>query len=211
MLVNNPESPLLRGLYEDSPYYRSYLDLPAAAGGAPPARPSSATCARALPAEDFNDWHHVTYIGADQARAGVSPSCCARWWPTRRTARDAEPCCSTRSPSSVFLPIVLLGVHLLPQRWRNPFLLAASYVFYGAWDWRFLLLLFGTTCVDFVAGAADRARADPARRRRAFLLLSLGTNLTVLGFFKYYNFFVGSAVAAADRRSGCTPRRGRCR
>ena len=48
-----------------------------------------------------------------------------------------------------FLPLVLLGVGLLPGRWRNPFLLAASYFFYGSWDWRFLLLLFATTCVDY--------------------------------------------------------------
>jgi alginate O-acetyltransferase complex protein AlgI len=92
-----------------------------------------------------------------------------------------------------FLPLVLLGVSALPQRWRNPFLLVASYVFYGAWDWRFLFLLFGTTCVDFWCAGKIFASGAPRTRRR-FLLLSLGTNLTVLGFFKYYNFFVGSAV-----------------
>jgi alginate O-acetyltransferase complex protein AlgI len=91
-----------------------------------------------------------------------------------------------------FLPIVLLGLSALPHRFRNPFLLAASYFFYGAWDWRFLLLLFGTTCVDYWAGHRI-ASADTASSKRGFLLLSLGTNLTVLGFFKYYNFFVGSA------------------
>ena len=92
-----------------------------------------------------------------------------------------------------FLPLVLLGVSTLPQRWRNPFLLAASYFFYGAWDWRFLFLLFGTTCVDYWAAQRIAASAAPSRRR-GFLLLSLGTNLAVLGFFKYYNFFAGSAA-----------------
>jgi D-alanyl-lipoteichoic acid acyltransferase DltB (MBOAT superfamily) len=92
-----------------------------------------------------------------------------------------------------FLPLVLLGIHTLPPRWRNLVLLAAGYVFYGAWDWRFLLLLFGTTCVDFWAAHWIHGARTPASRRR-FLLLSLGTNLCVLGFFKYYNFFISSAV-----------------
>ncbi len=92
-----------------------------------------------------------------------------------------------------FLPMVLLGVGLLPNRWRNPFLLAASYFFYGSWDWRFLLLLFATTCVDFWAARQIVSAATP-QARRGFLLLSLGTNLTVLGFFKYWNFFIGSAT-----------------
>ncbi|MEO8601635.1 MAG: MBOAT family protein [bacterium] len=94
----------------------------------------------------------------------------------------------------IFLPIVLLGANGLPARWRNLFLLAASYVFYGVWDWRFLLLLIGTTGVDYFAALQIAATSLP-QRRRAFLLLSLGTNLTVLGFFKYYDFFVQSGAA----------------
>ena len=65
-----------------------------------------------------------------------------------------------------FLPLVLLGVGALPQRWRNPFLLVASYVFYGSWDWRFLLLLFATTCVDYWAGQRIAAATTPARPAR---------------------------------------------
>ena len=93
----------------------------------------------------------------------------------------------------VFLPIALLGANGLPARWRNLFLLAASYVFYGSWDWRFLLLLLGTTGVDYLA-ARQIGRATTDRRKRLFLLLSLGTNLTVLGFFKYYDFFIQSGA-----------------
>jgi D-alanyl-lipoteichoic acid acyltransferase DltB (MBOAT superfamily) len=93
----------------------------------------------------------------------------------------------------VFLPLALLGANTLPGRWRNLFLLGASYVFYGAWDWRFLLLLWLTTGVDYVA-ARMMSRSETPRARRGFLLLSLGTNLTVLGFFKYYDFFIGSAA-----------------
>jgi hypothetical protein len=62
VLVNNPESSLMRTLYEDSPYYRSYLAfLHGLAARTPRARFHDLRAQ--LPAEDFNDWHHVTYIG----------------------------------------------------------------------------------------------------------------------------------------------------
>jgi D-alanyl-lipoteichoic acid acyltransferase DltB (MBOAT superfamily) len=93
----------------------------------------------------------------------------------------------------IFLPIVLLGANGLPARWRNLFLLAASYVFYGVWDWRFLLLLIATTGIDYLAAQQIAVATTPARRR-TFLLLSLGSNLAVLGFFKYYDFFVQSGA-----------------
>ena len=95
----------------------------------------------------------------------------------------------------VFFAITLVVYWRLPHRAQNVLLLAASYVFYGAWDWRFLLLLFGTTCVDFTAARQIGRSTDPARRK-LFVLVSLGTNLTVLGFFKYYNFFISSGVDA---------------
>ncbi|HYD50196.1 MAG TPA: MBOAT family protein [Terriglobales bacterium] len=95
----------------------------------------------------------------------------------------------------VFLPIVWLTMRALPVRWKNPFLLAASYFFYGCWDWRFLALLFGTTVIDFWVGKKLGEIDDPSRRKR-ILWLSLGANLGVLGFFKYFNFFVDSAAGA---------------
>jgi len=92
---------------------------------------------------------------------------------------------------AVFLPLVFLaywcagGASL--QR-RNLILLAASYVFYGWWDWRFLSLLAFSSFVDyFVALSLDSARSPV--RRRWLLALSLTVNLGLLGFFKYFNFF----------------------
>ncbi len=93
----------------------------------------------------------------------------------------------------IFLPVVLLTIALLPQRWRNGFLLLASYFFYGCWDWRFLGLLIVTTIIDFWVGKKIGATEDEPVRKR-ILLLSLAANLGVLGFFKYYNFFVASAI-----------------
>ncbi|HEX3868416.1 MAG TPA: MBOAT family O-acyltransferase [Gemmatimonadaceae bacterium] len=93
------------------------------------------------------------------------------------------------SAFAVFLVVVLAGHWALTsRRARNLFLLAASYLFYGWWDWRFLLLLIGTSTIDYVAGIAIHDSTDD-RRRKTFLWLSCGANLATLVFFKYFNFF----------------------
>jgi D-alanyl-lipoteichoic acid acyltransferase DltB (MBOAT superfamily) len=87
-----------------------------------------------------------------------------------------------------FFAVVYALYRVLPHRAQNWLLLAASYYFYASWDWRFLSLLIGSTLVDYgCALAIDRAAAQ--RRRRLLLSVSLGFNLTLLGFFKYFNFF----------------------
>jgi D-alanyl-lipoteichoic acid acyltransferase DltB (MBOAT superfamily) len=87
-----------------------------------------------------------------------------------------------------FFAAVYLLYRVLPHRAQNWLLLVASYYFYAAWDWRFLFLLIGSTLVDYsCARALDRTAS--ARGRRILLCVSLGFNLTLLGFFKYFNFF----------------------
>jgi alginate O-acetyltransferase complex protein AlgI len=89
-----------------------------------------------------------------------------------------------------FLAVYAL-YRVLPHRGQNWLLLVASYYFYAAWDYRFVTLLAASTLVDFSCGLAlDRARAQ--RRRRLILCLSIGFNLTLLGFFKYFNFFAAN-------------------
>ncbi|MBN1883919.1 MAG: MBOAT family protein [Candidatus Krumholzibacteriota bacterium] len=102
---------------------------------------------------------------------------------------------------AVFFVVVLALYYLLPFRWQNRMLLVASYVFYGWWDWRFLSLILISTIVDFVAGirihgAGDAADPATARRRRGWLVASVCTNLGILGFFKYFDFFAGSLAGA---------------
>ncbi len=93
-----------------------------------------------------------------------------------------------------FFVVVYGAYRVLPHRAQNWLLLAASYYFYASWDWRFLGLLLASTLVDYsCALAIDRATA-PARRR-ALLFLSLAFNLTLLGFFKYFNFFADNLHA----------------
>lgn len=105
--------------------------------------------------------------------------------------------------SLLFLPffaIVFAGVCLLRNRVvpRNALLLIAGWVFYGAWDWRFLFLLIGTSTFDY-AIARGLDKIDPAQiaRRKMLLAASVSANLLVLGFFKYCNFFVDSFVQLA--------------
>jgi D-alanyl-lipoteichoic acid acyltransferase DltB (MBOAT superfamily) len=91
----------------------------------------------------------------------------------------------------VFLAVVLPLYYVLAHRWQNRMLLVASYIFYAAWDWRFLGLLFIQTVVDYFA-ALGMGQDPPPARRRLYLLASLGVNLGILGFFKYFNFFIDS-------------------
>ncbi|MEN0048283.1 MAG: MBOAT family O-acyltransferase [Bacteroidota bacterium] len=78
---------------------------------------------------------------------------------------------------------------------QNLFLLIASCVFYGWWDWRFLSLIFVSIFVDYFVGLKIHEQEDK-RRRKYWLWVSLAVNLGMLGFFKYYNFFVESFVGA---------------
>ena len=76
---------------------------------------------------------------------------------------------------------------------RKVVLTLASYVFYAAWDWRFLSLILFSTILDYVVALRIEAAGTAAARRR-YLVVSLVGNLGVLGFFKYFDFFVGELV-----------------
>lgn len=76
---------------------------------------------------------------------------------------------------------------------QNGLLLIASYYFYGSWDWRFLSLIAISTIVDFFIGRAlGRTPLDALARRKQLLAISVVVNLSILGFFKYFNFFAES-------------------
>lgn len=86
---------------------------------------------------------------------------------------------------------VVLGGYWTMRSWeaRKNLLLVASYVFYGTWNPPFALLLFATSALDFWL-AARIARARTPRARKGWLIASLGSNLSMLGFFKYGNFLL---------------------
>jgi len=93
----------------------------------------------------------------------------------------------------IFFLVVLVAAWLCRDRIsRNSLLLVASYYFYAYWDYRFCGLLLLSTVVDYVV-AQRMASSSSVTARRGLLLTSLIVNLGVLGFFKYFNFFIDSA------------------
>ena len=95
---------------------------------------------------------------------------------------------------ALFLPVVLFLYWRLKHGQQNLLLLVASYVFYGAWDYRFLGLMATSTATDFVVGRLLGSTTDERKRKRIFFI-SLAVNLGILGFFKYFNFFVDSGAS----------------
>ena len=96
----------------------------------------------------------------------------------------------------VFFALFFVVYFTLRGTGRTVFLLAASYVFYGWWDWRFLALIGFTSTLDYAMARQMENCTSPVARRR-FLLTSIVSNLSILGFFKYFNFFVDSFKSAA--------------
>jgi len=92
-----------------------------------------------------------------------------------------------------FILLVLPIYYSLKFKAQNPFLLIASYTFYGFWDWRFLILLWLSTIIDFSVARKIQNTSVEATRKR-LLIISLCANLGILGFFKYFNFFIDSAT-----------------
>jgi alginate O-acetyltransferase complex protein AlgI len=102
-----------------------------------------------------------------------------------------------------FLPLVLLFYYLLPFTWkgiyiRNSFLTFASYVFYGWNEPWFVTLMWISTILDFGAGKLITRPGASQRQKNLGLLLSCIGNLSLLGFFKYYMFFMGGLNAIIE-------------
>lgn len=99
-----------------------------------------------------------------------------------------------------FLPLVFTIYWFLLKntvKGQNIFVLLVSYLFYGWWDWRFLALIAFSTLVDYVVGL-KMSEEHSQTRKKGLLIVSLTINLGLLGFFKYYNFFVDSWISAFD-------------
>lgn len=95
----------------------------------------------------------------------------------------------------LFLPVVFLLYWFLFKRLKpqNLLILIASYVFYGWWDWRFLSLILASTILDYSVGIA-LSKTEIKRKRKLLLYVSILFNLGLLGFFKYYNFFIDNWI-----------------
>ena len=93
-----------------------------------------------------------------------------------------------------FLPIVFLLYWFVfrSYRWQNLLIVLASYVFYGWWDWRFLLLIALTSFCSFLSGVGLERYEGNRSRQKLVSAANIILNLSILGVFKYYNFFVES-------------------
>ena len=99
---------------------------------------------------------------------------------------------------AVFLPIVFVLYWFVTKhnlKLQNALIVAASYVFYGWWDWRFLSLIIFSTFLDYSIGRRLK-NEENQKIRKTLLWTSIIVNLGFLGFFKYYNFFLDNFIAA---------------
>ncbi|NCD41335.1 MAG: MBOAT family protein [Bacteroidia bacterium] len=99
---------------------------------------------------------------------------------------------------AIFLPIVFILYWFVTDKnlkLQNFLIVAASYLFYGWWDWRFLSLILFSTIVDYTVGRQLRNEENQLKRK-ILLWTSILVNLGFLGFFKYYNFFLDNFVTA---------------
>src|SRR5258708_76743 len=97
----------------------------------------------------------------------------------------------------IFLLPVVLIYWRLDRRQQNVFLLLASYFFYGWWALPFLALMIGSTTIDFlIAQKVTPSREDTNRKK--WLTFSLVLNFSILGIFKYFNFFADSFSATLN-------------
>ena len=88
----------------------------------------------------------------------------------------------------VFFLVVIVTYFSLPHRFRWLLLLVSSYFFYGYWEPKYLIIILGSTIIDFTLGKLI-FQSGTKKRKRLYLYLSLFSNLSVLFFFKYFNFF----------------------
>ena len=99
---------------------------------------------------------------------------------------------------AIFLPIVFILYWFATNKnlkLQNLLIVAASYFFYGWWDWKFLSLILFSTIVDYTV-AIKLKREENNIKRKVFLWTSILVNLGFLGFFKYYNFFLDNFITA---------------
>jgi alginate O-acetyltransferase complex protein AlgI len=97
---------------------------------------------------------------------------------------------------AIFLPIVFCVYWSVPSRKiqsKNIVLLISSYLFYSFWDWRFLSLILISSVIDYTVGIAIY-KEKRTSVRKLLLAISIITNIGLLGFFKYFNFFAENII-----------------
>ena len=100
-----------------------------------------------------------------------------------------------------FLPIVFLLYWYVFKKlqWQNLFIVIASYIFYGWWNWTFLILIAFTSLCSFLSGILiEHDRNNNQKLSKFYATLNIVINVFILGIYKYYNFFTENLVDAFD-------------
>ena len=93
----------------------------------------------------------------------------------------------------IYLPSVLLIYYAVPRKFRNLFLFVVNLVFYGWGEPVYVILMIFSTVVDYTCGYfINKYRTERRGVARGFLIASMVINLSMLGFFKYSNFFINT-------------------
>ncbi len=101
---------------------------------------------------------------------------------------------------AIFLPIVFILYWFVTNKnlkLQNALIVVSSFLFYGWWDWRFLILMVVSASVDYIS-AIQIVKTDSKKERRLWLTASIFTNFGILFFFKYFNFFVDNFISAFE-------------
>ena len=98
----------------------------------------------------------------------------------------------------IFFPIVIAGYFALNPKYRWILLLLASYYFYMCWNYKYIVLILFSTVIDYFS-ALLMVRTNRLKVRKTLLVLSLVSNLGLLFFFKYFNFFAESINVVFDQ------------
>ena len=97
-------------------------------------------------------------------------------------------------PSAFFLYWFVFNKN---KDYQNILLTILSYVFYGWWDFRFLILIFLSTIIDFLIGIGISKNTE-RKHQKILLYISIIFNIGILGFFKYFNFFIDSWISIVN-------------
>lgn len=91
----------------------------------------------------------------------------------------------------IFLPLVFLGYWFVfkPLKWQNLFVIFISYLFYGWWDWRFLVLIAFTSLCSYLSGIYLERNEGNRNKQKWISASNITLNLIILCLFKYFNFF----------------------
>lgn len=94
----------------------------------------------------------------------------------------------------IFFPIVAMGYFIIPEKFKNYWLLLASYYFYMSWQPVYaLLILFSTVTTYYCAVLIDKAKTQ--KQKKIYLAVNIAVNIAILCYFKYFNFIVDSLLA----------------